>query len=151
MSDFDFSKFDNEYDLDGLMNDIESAKNGDNNGDFKEVPLGSYEVSIDKLELGVSKKGSPMLTCWFKILEGEFKNSRLFMNQVVSNGYGIHLANEFLKSLDSGVEIEFKSFKQYADMIMDVSEEIDGLEYAIEYGETSKGYKTFEITEVFES
>lgn len=152
MSDLDFSKYDNEFDLDGLMEDIEKAANGEGgNGDYKEVPFGSYEVSIDKLELGVSKKGSPMLICWFKIIEGEYKNSRLFMNQVVTSGYGIHVANEFLRSLDSDITVEFKSYSQYANMILDISEAIDGLEYAIEYGETSKGYKTFEITDVFES
>lgn len=95
MSDFDFSKFDNEMDLAGLMEDIENAAKDGGNGDFKEVPLGDYEVSIDKLELGVSKKGSPMLICWFKILNGEYKNSRLFMNQVMTSGNGIHHANEF--------------------------------------------------------
>lgn len=152
MSDFDFSKFDDMMDLAGLCEDIENAaKDGGSNGDFKEVPFGSYEVAIDKLELGVSKKGSPMLTCWFKILDGEFKNSRLFMNQVVEQGFQIHLANEFLRSLDSGIEIEFKSFKQYANLVLDVSEAIGGLEYAIDYGETSKGFKTFKVTDVFET
>ena len=151
MSDFDFSKFDNEMDLAGLMEDIENAAKDGGNGDFKEVPLGDYEVSIDKLELGVSKKGSPMLICWFKILNGEYKNSRLFMNQVMTSGNGIHHANEFLRSLDSGIDIKFMSFKQYEQLVMDVAEEIGNLEYAVKYGETNKGFKTFEITDVFET
>ena len=152
MSDFDFSRFDNEMDLAGLMEDIESAANGDGgNGDYKEVPLGDYEVSIDKLELGVSKSSKPMLICWFKILEGDFKNSRLFMNQVIEQGFQIHIANEFLRSLDSGLDIKFKTFKQYEQLVMDVAEAICTFEYAVKYGETSKGFKTFEITDVFET
>lgn len=152
MSDFDFSRFDDELDLAGLMEDIENAEKGEGgNGDFKEVPLGNYEAKIDKLELSVSKSGKPMLTCWFKILAGEFKNSRLFMNQVIEQGFQIHIANDFLRSLDSGLEIKFKTFKQYEQMVMDVGEAIDGLEYAVKYGETSKGFKTFEITDVFET
>lgn len=152
MSDFDFSRFDDEMDLDGLLSDIENAENGEGgNGDYKEVPLGDYEVKIDKLELGVSKKGSPMLTCWFKILTGDYKNSRLFMNQVIEQGFQIHIANEFLRSLDSGLEIKFKTFKQYEQLVMDVAEAIGTLEYAVKYGETSKGFKTFEITDVFET
>ena len=155
MSDFDFSKFDDELDLAGLMEDIENAEKGEgSNGDFKEVPLGNYEAKIDKLELSVSKSGKPMLTCWFKILAGEFKNSRLFMNQVVEQGFQIHIANDFLRSLDSGLEIKFTpngGYKAYEQMVMDVAEAIDGLEYAVKYGETSKGFKTFEITDVFET
>ncbi|SHF43655.1 hypothetical protein SAMN02746091_02527, partial [Caloramator proteoclasticus DSM 10124] len=49
------------------------------------------------------------------------------------------------------IEVEFESFSQYNDLILDIHEAIDGnLEYAVEYGETSKGFKTFKITEVFE-
>ena len=152
MSDFDFSRFDDELDLEELAQAIDASEKGaGSNGDFKEVPLGNYEAKIDKLELSVSKSGKPMLTCWFKILAGEFKNSRLFMNQVIEQGFQIHIANDFLRSLDSGLEIKFKTFKQYEQMVMDVAEAIDGLEYAVKYGETSKGFKTFEITDVFET
>ena len=152
MSEFDFSRFDDELDLEELAQAIDASEKGaGSNGDFKEVPLGTYEAKIDKLELSVSKSGKPMLTCWFKILAGEFKNSRLFMNQVIEQGFQIHIANDFLRSLDSGLEIKFKTFKQYEQMVMDVAEAIDGLEYAVKYGETSKGFKTFEITDVFET
>lgn len=148
MANIDFSKFDKQVDLEGLRKDIQDAEN--NSGDFREVPHGNYEVKIQKLELGESKKGDPMFTCWMKILSGEYKNSLIFMNQVVTQGFQIHIVDDFLRSLDSGVEIGFESYGQYADMIMDVAEAIDGnLEYAVEYGE-NKGYNTFKITEVFE-
>ena len=152
MSDFDFSRFDDELDLEALAQEIDASEKGEGgNGEFKEVPMGNYEAKIDKLELSVSKSGKPMLTCWFKILAGEFKNSRLFMNQVIEQGFQIHIANDFLRSLDSGLDIKFKTFKQYEQLVMDVAEAIDGLEYAVKYGETSKGFKTFEITDVFET
>ena len=144
----DFSKFDKNVDLEGLKADIKEAE--ENNTDFKEVPHGSYEVKIQKLELGESKKGDPMFICWMKILSGEYKGSLIFMNQVVTRGFQVHIVDEFLRSLDSGVHVSFVSYKQYADMIMDIAEAIDGkLEYAVEYGE-NKGFNTFEITDVFE-
>lgn len=144
----DFSKFDKQVDLEGLKKDIKEAEN--NSGDFREVPHGNYEVKIQKLELGESKKGDPMFICWMKILSGDYKNSLIFMNQVVTQGFQIHIVDDFLRSLDSGVEIGFESYGQYADMIMDVAEAIDGnLEYAVEYGE-NKGFNTFKITDVFE-
>lgn len=144
-----FEKFDKEFDIQGLKEDLKNV--GAAEGQFKEVPFGVYEVKIEKMELVESKTGKPMLTCWMRILNGEHQNSMLFMNQVLSTAYGIHTANEFLRSLDSGIEVEFESFSQYNDLILDIHEAIDGkLEYAVEYGETNKGYKTFKITEVFE-
>lgn len=146
----DFSKFDKAMDLEGLGRDIEEAeKNG--GGDFKEVPYGAYEVKITKLELGESKKHDPMVSVWFKVLDGEYKGSLIFMNQVVNKGFQIHLVNDFLRSLESGIEIEWPgTYSEYAQMIMDVAEAIDGaLEYGLEYGER-KGFNTFKIAEVFE-
>ena len=142
----DFSKFDKKIDLEGLKQDIADSANND----FKEVPLGTYEVAITKLELGESKKGDPMVKVWFKILEGEFKNSLIFMNQVVTKGFQIHIVDEFLRSLGTDIDIHFESFSQYANLIADVYEAVNGnFEYALEYGE-NKGFNTFEITEIFE-
>ena len=94
-----------------------------------------------------------MVTCWMKILEGEYKGSLIFMNQVVTQGFQIHIANEFLRSLVSEmatpVDVQFKTYAQYANMIMDVMEAIDNnYEYSVEYGE-KKGFNTFEIKEVY--
>lgn len=145
----DFSKFDKKVDLEGLKNDIADAEeNG--GGNFKEVPLGTYEVAITKLELGESKKGDPMVKVWFKIVsEGEFKNSLIFMNQVITRGFQIRIVDEFLRSLETDVDITFESYSQYADMLMDVFEEIEGnYEYGLKYGK-NKGFNTFEITDIF--
>ena len=142
----DFSKFDKKVDLEGLKKDIEDSSNND----FKEVPLGNYEVAITKLELGESSKGDPMVKVWFKILEGEYKGSLIFMNQVVTKGFQIHIVDEFLRSLDTDIDIAFESYSQYADLLADVYEAIEGnFEYGLKYGE-NKGFSTFEITDVFE-
>lgn len=145
----DFSKFDNAMDLDGLKHDVEEAQSN-GGGDFKEVPHGRYEVSVNKLELTESKKGDPMVSIWFKILTGEYKGSLIFYNQVITQGFQIHLNNELLRSMDSGIDIEFESYSQYAQLLMDVHEAIDGnLEFGLDYGE-KKGFNTFKITDVFE-
>lgn len=144
-----WSKFDKTVDAEGLKKDIEAAAEG--NMEFKEVPVGQYEVKITKMEPNTSKKGDPMLTVWFKILNGEYEGSLIFYNQVVTQGFGIHAANEFMRSLDTDVDIKWESPSQYADLILDVFEAVDGnLEFALKYGKNSKGYNTYEITEVFE-
>jgi len=144
-----WEKFDKAIDVEGLQKDVQEA--AENGGNFKDVPHGDYEARIEKLELTTSKAGDPMLTCWFKVLAGEYDGSMIFYNQVVTKGFQIHLANEFLRSLDSGIEIEFKSYTQYAQLILDVHEAIDGkYEYALSYKEGKKGFSSYEITEVFE-
>ena len=120
--------------------------------EFKDVPKGKYEVKITKLELKASKKSDdPMLACWMKIIAGECKGQNIFYYQMLTTGFGIHTANGFLKSLDSGVDIEFDNFKQYNDMLLDITEAIESekLEYVLDYGENEKGFKTFKIEEVF--
>ncbi len=146
----DFSKFDKAIDLEGLKNDIQEAQeNGF--GEFKEVPPGKYEVEITKLELTESKKHDPMVTCWMKILEGEYEGSLIFMNQVVTQGFQIHIVNEFLRGICPEMEIKFESYAQYSDLLLDIAEAIDGQkEFLVDYGQTKKGFNTFEIEDVFD-
>ena len=142
----DFSKYDKQIDLEALKEDIEDSANSD----FEEVPLGTYEVAITKLKLSESKKGDPMVQVWFKIVSGEYNGRLLFMNQVITRGFQIHIVDEFLRSLDSGINIHFDSYSQYNELLMDVFEAIDGnFEFALRYGE-NKGFNTFEITDIFE-
>ena len=144
-----FEKFDKAYNNEGLKNDIEEANK--NNANFEEVPVGNYEVKIEKMELKESSTHKPMVSVWFKIVNGDLKDRLIFMNQLVDEGFKLHIMNEFLRSLESDMEIYFDSFKQYNELILDVHECIDGkLEYLLEYGENKKGFKTYTIKEIFE-
>lgn len=144
-----FTRFDKQFDVEGLKEDLRNINTSDTQ--YKDVPLGTYEVKIEKLELVESKSGKPMVSCWMRILDGEHKNSMLFMNQVIHTPFGLHNANDFLRSLESSVEVDFENFTQYNNMLLSIHEVIDGSnEYAVEYGETNKGFKTFKITDVFE-
>ena len=144
-----FEKWNSNIDLAGLQQDIKDAQ--DNNKEFEAVPHGEYEVKLDKLELKATKKGDPMVSAWFTILNGKYKNSKLFMNQVVTQGFQIHIVNEFLRSMGTDLNIDFEDYKQYAELLLDVAEFCDAnnLEFAIKY-EDNKGYDKFTITEVFE-
>ena len=144
-----FEKWNSNVDLAGLQQDIKDAQ--DNNKEFEAVPHGEYEVKLDKLELKATKKGDPMVSAWFTILNGKYKNSKLFMNQVVTQGFQIHIVNEFLRSMKTDIDVDFEDYKQYADLLLDVAEFCDAnnLEFAIKY-EDNKGYDKFTITEVFE-
>lgn len=145
----DYSMWDNKYKV--SSDDVKAIENNDKK-DYPEVPYGEYEVKITKLELASNSKGKPMVICWFKILDGKHKNSMIFMNQVVTQDFQIHIINEFLRSLDSGIEVEWLgSYSKYADLIDNIFDAIseDKLEYALEYSSTDKGYGKFEIIDVF--
>lgn len=144
-----FDKWNSNIDLAGLQEDVKKAQ--EDNKEFEKVPHGEYEVKVDKMELKATKKGDPMVSIWFTILEGKYKNSKLFLNQVITQGFQIHIMNTFLKSMGTDLNIEFIDYKQYANLLLDVAEECDAnnLEFALKY-EDNKGYDKFTITEVFE-
>lgn len=149
-----FEKWDKAIDVENLAKDVqEAAQNG--SGSFKEVPHGNYEVAVHQMELKASSKGDPMVSIWFKIVsEGEFKGSMIFLNQVVTQGFQVHIVNELLRMMVSESpapqNVEFVSYKQYANLIMDIFEEInENYEYALSYKKGKKDFSTYEITEVY--
>lgn len=148
-----FDQWDKAIDTEGLAKDVaEAAANG--GGQFKEVPHGDYEVAVHQMELKASSKGDPMVSIWFKIVDGEFKGSMIFMNQVITQGFQVHIVNEMLRQMVSEMAdapaIEFQSYKQYAGLIMDIFEEVnENFEYALSYKEGKKGFSTYEIKEVY--
>lgn len=149
-----FDKWNKSIDVEGLKKDVaEADKGGQNSGDYREVPVGTYEVKIEKLELKESSKGSPMVSAWFRILKGDYENQLLFMNQVITQGFQISLVNRFLKSLEAvdDDQVEFKDYGQYNDLLMDIMEAIDGqLEYLIEYKKSKKDFAVYTVKEVYE-
>lgn len=155
---FNWEKFDKQVDLDGLKEDVkEVEENGF--GDFDEVPEGEYEVAIEKMEMVESRKGDPMLTIWFKIVDGEYENQMIFYNGVMQPqndrawGIQVHRNNEMLRSIwdCEKDDVSFESFSQYAKLIDEVFEEVDGeLEYVLEKKTDKKGFDQYKILEVFE-
>ena len=146
-----FEKFNKSVDLKGLKEDLkEVQENG--GGNYEEVPLGKYEVKIDKMEIKETKKGDKlMLSVTFKVLDGPQKNRLIFMNQVITSAYGLHNANEFLRSLKSGIDVIFDDYNQYSELVEDIMDAIsDRLEYELTYSENDKEFKVFEITDVLE-
>lgn len=149
-----FEKWDNQVDMEGLKKDIAEAAANGGQGNYKEVPHGDYEVSIKNMELKASKKGDPMVSIWFQIVSGEFENSVIFFNQVITQGFQIHIADEMLRSLVSGMDapipVEFQNYKQYGQLILDIFEATSDFEYALSYKKAkTKGFSTYEITDVF--
>nr|DAS60813.1 MAG TPA: Protein of unknown function (DUF669) [Caudoviricetes sp.] len=148
-----FDKWNKAIDVEGLKKDTKEVEANGGKGDYVEVPIGTYEVKIEKMELKESSKGDPMFSAWFRIIQGEYKSQLLFMNAVIVQGFQIGNVNRFLRSLEAVEDVEFKDYAQYNDLIMDIMEEIgtSGLEYLIDYKKNAKGFPIYTIKEVFES
>lgn len=140
----DFSKFDAQIDSTQLAKDVAEAQKNSNN--YKEVPKGSYTCSVDKLELGETKDNRPMLKAQFRIVGNEdgekceFTKSCLFMNRVIygtkNDANMIASAVGWLSSLEPSDEVgpvEFKSYSQFANLVMDIEEDIAELQYVVDY------------------
>ena len=148
-----FDKFNNLVDVEGLKRDVDTAAT--NSGDFVEVPKGDYEVRVSKIELGETGEksktpGMPMAKVWFTILAGEFKGQKIFMNQMLTSGFGVHKMNEFLNSLETGITVQFENFRQYADLFAQIFDAVDGkAEFQLSYTENAKGYSVYTIVQRF--
>lgn len=142
-----WEEFDKNVDIANLEKDVEEASTREFSGE--DVSSGKYEVKITKLELTQSKKGDPMLSVWFEIINGSNKGRLIFMNQVVLQGFQIHTANEFLRSLGTDETVEFKGYGKYNILILNIYEKIVNNEYELDYGENKKGYKTFKIVQMY--
>lgn len=132
--------------------------NENNSGDYPEIPLGKYEVKIEKMEAKLSSSENPMISIWFKILEGDFKDSFIFYNGVFHEDWMRHRVVKMLSDLldDSSHEAEINLILKDAKLdeinnfVMDIHEEVDGkFEYLLDYGER-KGFNTYKIVEVYE-
>ena len=144
-----FDKWNEQIDGAKMAQEVkEVEKNG---AEYKEVPVGEYEVKVEKMELRESKSGAPMVSIQFRILEGEFKKSCLFMNQVVTQPFQIGIVNDFLRSMETDVTVDFDgNYAHYNDMILDVFEATDkeNLEFLISYSERN-GFPRYKIKEVY--
>lgn len=130
----DFAKWNADFGgqeaLDELKNQQEKAK------EFAEVPDGVYTCKLEKLELGESKTGKPMIKGMFRILRGDHKNQCLFVNQVFTRGFPQHKGLEFLRSLGvfDDSEIDFDGdFRNFNDLLLDIAEtaEADGMDFEV--------------------
>ena len=120
----DFNKWNEEFGGDEAVKALDEAKSNE----YTEVPDGEYHCKLEKLELGESKNGKPMVKGQFRIMEGEHKKQCLFWNQVVTRGFPMHKALEFLRSLKifDDSEVDFSGdFNDFNDLLLDMAEEAE--------------------------
>ena len=151
----DFSAFDNKVDLSELQNEVQNAPDNE----FQEVPDGKYIVSIEKMEIKLTKaQDKLMFAVQCKIKEGEHENRMIFFNRVISgnkvsetwnDGRAIKSVITWLGKLETKVVPEFINYADFADCVLDIFQEIQGkVEMEVDY--KSSAFNPITILEVFD-
>ena len=153
----DFSAFDSKVDLAALQKEVEEAKDAD----FSDVPDGKYIVSIEKMEIKLTKtQDKLMFAVQCKIKEGEQANRMIFFNRVISgnkvsenwnDGRAIKSVCTWVNELlgEDETPVEFINYQDFADQILDVFQSIqNSIEVEVTYAASK--FNPITINEVFD-
>lgn len=149
-----FAKFNEQVDLKTLKGEAEEIKKNGGTGEYKELEEGVYHGKFEKLEVKETKDGRPMLSAMFRITEGEHKKSCLFMNRVLfgtkNDANMIASALGWLETLEPSEDIivVFEDYDQFADLVLDIAEDIAELEYDVNYDPDA--FNNISIEDVYE-
>ncbi len=125
--------------------------------EYKDPVDGTYNCDIVSLELGTNKAGDKlMLKGSFKITDGEFKNSRLWINKVLcgskNDSFAVKTAIDFLNSLGAVQEVEFTGdFDDLATQIEIVFADIKNCTFEVVQKTSDSGFKNLYVNDVFEN
>lgn len=125
--------------------------------EYKDPVDGKYTCDIVSLELSTNKAGDKlMLKGSFKITDGEFMNSRLWVNKVLTgtrnDSFAVKNAIDFLNSLGAVQEVEFTGdFDDLATQIDIVFADVKNCVFEVVQKTTDSGFKNLYINDVFEN
>lgn len=150
----DYSAFDNKIDLEELQKEVDEAKETD----FVDVPDDTYVVSIEKMEIKLTKaQDKLMFAAQFKIKEGEYANRMIFFNRVISgntspkwtDAQAIKSVITWLSKLETEVEPEFINYGDFADCVLDIFQEVQNtVEVEVDY--KADNFNPVTIKEVYD-
>ena len=172
------AELDRKVDFGQLNKDIAEARENGGLGDFPKIPTGYYIGTLEKLELGETKDGRPMVKWQFRIVgaagdadledfEIKDKNDEaedfmtnwkgkkkpcVFMNRVIygtkNDANMIQSVEGWFAKLECDFPTTFTNYSEFAEVILDVAEDVDGLEMLIKYDE--KAFNNISLISVFE-
>lgn len=147
----------NMEDYDAQIKELEANKpKEEKKKEFKEVVDGDYECGLMGLELGTNKAGDKlMLKGSFKILDGEFKNQRLWINKVLTgcnnSAWCIKSAIDFLNTLGSEQEVEFTGdFDDLETQIQIVFADVKNCTFLV-HQQTNGNFKNYFVNDVWDN
>lgn len=116
-----------------------------------EIPDGIYICKINNIEYKKSKNNKDMITVIFEVSDEEsnYYKNRIYMNQVIDTAFGKHLANEFLRSLGTGIEVEYTNIEELNIVLDSIKEKLKLMEFDVKQV-TKNIFKSFYITGIYD-
>lgn len=125
--------------------------------EYKDPVDGVYECALMGLELGTNKAGDKlMLKGSFKILDGEFKNQRLWINKILTgcnnSAWCVKSAIDFLNTLGSEQEVEFTGdFDDLETQIQIVFADVKNCTFLVNKVTNNNGFTNLYVNDVFDN
>ena len=125
--------------------------------EYKGPVDGEYECSLMGLGLGTNKAGDKlMLKGSFKILDGEFKNQRLWINKVLTGcnnqAWCVKSVIDFLNTLGSEQEVEFTGdFDDLGTQIDIVLADVKNCTFLVNKVTNDNGFTNLYVNDVFDN
>lgn len=125
--------------------------------EYKDPTDGEYTCDIVSLELGTNKAGDKlMLKGSFKITEGEFMNSRLWVNKCVSgtknDAVAIKMALDFLNSLGAVQVAEYVGdFDDLQKQIEIIYADVKNCTFIVKKHTNDNGFSNLYIQDVYDN
>lgn len=155
----DFSKFDKMIDSSELKQQMEAAP------EYDEVPKGTYIVSIKSMEVKMTKaQDKLMFAAQMQIKETvqapkKQDNRYIFFNRVIQGNKKTEKWNDGVaikgvctwinKLIGDGDEIEFKTYTQFAEEVLDIFQDIsNAIEVEVDYDPDA--FNPVEIKDVYD-
>ena len=152
-----FNKFNMNMDeYNKQIQELEENKPEQQERKFKDPTDGEYECALLNLELSTNKAGDKlMLKGAFKILDGEFKNQRLWINKVLTgtrNDAGcVRACCNFLNSFGAEQHVEFTGdFDDFATQIELVFCDVKNCTFVVEQ-KTVGNFKNLYVQDVYDN
>lgn len=155
-----FSKFDQQVNVEELSKQVKEA--AQNN--YEEAPAGKYEAKIEHMELSTTKDGRPMFKVQMRLKKGlddattayiaKYKKAPcVFMNRVIfgtkNDANMIASVMGWLNSTKIYEEtLVFTSYGTLADLVLDMTEDAQGLTFEIDYDD--KAFNSISIVDTFD-
>lgn len=129
---------------------------GETKKEWKEPTDGEYECTLMGLELGTNKAGDKlMLKGSFKILDGEFKNARLWINRPITgtknDAFSLKITLDFLATFGSQQVPEYKGdFDDLQTQIEIIYADVKNCTFSVKQYTNDKGFKNLYIEDVWD-
>lgn len=111
-----------------------------NNYKKKEIPFGTYEVKINNITFKKSKNNRDMLCIIFNIINGEYINNTIILNQVMGEKFQNNIVDDILRFLSRSIKIETYSFKGYSELTEYINNNVSNVKYNINYSKSNNGF-----------